>query len=442
MPSATAARPALFVNSLGRYDELLARGPEWYRALRAAGRARFEEQGLPDRKSEAWRTTNLAPLARTGFEPPRADFDGELPEPGRWNLGGARLVFANGCFVPELSSSGRAADGLWIGSLERAIAEHPERVRSHLSRRDPSGDGAFGALNAALHEDGAVVLAQANARPTQPVQIVHVTGGGSRPIAAHPRTLVVAARGSHVRVVETYVGADDGEYLCNAVSDVLVEEQARVDHHRVQHEGLHGFHISSVRGRQARDSRYRLHQIDFGGRLVRHDAVAVLDGEGADCRLFGLCLADGQQHVDNHTVLDHARPHCTSRELYKGILAGGSRTVFNGRIVVREGAQQTNAIQSNRNLLLSADAVANSRPQLEIYADDVKCTHAATVGRLDEDAVFYLRSRGLGDVDARRLLINAFAGEVLDQVEIAALRERLEHAVAARLPGAGTGGNP
>jgi Fe-S cluster assembly protein SufD len=433
-------------NFVERGRELGSTGPHWSRALRRSGRQRIEQVGLPTTRDEDWRTTSLKALAATDFVPaalgPDPRLEWKLPAVADLGLGGPRLVFVDGHFAPALSSLGPEVPGLWVGSLGRALDEIPDRVRPYLLRRDPTRAGAFDALNAAFHEDGAVVLAQAGANAAVPVHIVFAASGGGRTTAIHPWNLIVAGSTVRLQVVETYVGPQDAVYLTNAVTDVVADDGAHVEHHRVQLEGSSAFHVSSVHGRQTRDSRCVLHQFDLGGRLVRHDVDAVLDGEGSDCRLHGLYLTDGEQHVDNHTVLDHARPHCASRELYKGILAGASRAVFCGRIVVRPHAQQTDARQSNRNLLLSAGALAHTRPQLEIYADDVKCTHGATVGRLDEDAVFYLRSRGIAEAEARNLMIAAFAGEVLERVDLDPLREELERAFAARLPRADDTGRP
>jgi len=247
--------------------------------------------------------------------------------------------------------------------------------------------------------------------------------------------LIVAGKNSRFTVVESYVGADGGQYLTNAVSEALIGENAIVDHLRIQQEGDQAYHLSAAWSRQQRNSRYTNFTIDLGGKLVRHDTRSVLDGEGGEANLFGLCVTRGEQHVDNHTSLDHAKPHCNSRELYKGILRDRSRSVFTGRIVVREGAQKTDAKQSNANLLLSEEALAHTRPQLEIYADDVKCTHGATIGRMSDEAIFYFRSRGISEADARHLLVSAFAGEVLDHLPDGLLRETLQNEIAARLPG-------
>jgi Fe-S cluster assembly protein SufD len=434
MPS-TVAASHLLSNFFDRERD--SRGPDWARELRRGGAARFEELGLPTTRLEQWRATNVAPLAETEFTPPppssATDIAERLPAVARLDLGGPRLVFLDGRLQRELSTTTLPA-GVWVGSLAEALEIAPERVRPHLTRRDPTGAQVFDALNAALHEDGFVILTDAQTDGGAPLHVVFAASGGKTATAVHPRNVIAAGRGSRLQVVETYVGLDEGVYFTNSVTDVLAEDGAQVEHCRLQIEGPDAIHISNVHSRQTRDSRVTLHNLNLGGRLVRHDVVSVIDGEGAECNLNGLYVTRDSQHVDSHTVLDHAKPHGSSRELYKAILGDRSRTVFNGRIVVRQDAQKTDAVQSNPNLLLSDAAQAHTRPQLEIYADDVKCTHGATIGRLDEQAVFYLRSRGITERDARNLLIASFAGEVVQRLGIEALRTEVERVVDARLP--------
>jgi len=267
----------------------------------------------------------------------------------------------------------------------------------------------------------------------QTIQIVHYNGSADAATASHARSVIHVGARASVRVVELFLGAADCTYFVNAVSDVTAGDGGHVEHCRIQLDGNAAFHLSNQRSLQSRDSTLLLHNINLGGQTVRHDVNSCLDGKGADCFLNGLYLTSDSQHVDNQTILDHAKPHGSSREVYKGILDGKSRGVFSGRIIVREDAQKTDAKQSNRNLLLSRGALANARPQLEIYADDVKCTHGATIGRLDEDAVFYLRSRGIDDASARKLMISAFAGEVLEKISQVPLFEALSEIVDGRL---------
>jgi Fe-S cluster assembly protein SufD len=413
--------------------------PDWLRRLRREGLARFEERGFPTIHDEAWRSTNVAPIVDAAYRPATVRADSlsseALPTAGRLDLGGPRLVFVNGEFAPHLSHIPALPDGAWIGSLTHAIEQFPELLRAELNGPGGAATPAFESLNTALLEGGAVVRLGDGVELGEPVQLVFAAGQADAATANHPRTLIVTGRDSRLEIVETFVGLGPYAYLTNAVCDVRVGEDSRVVHHRVQLESEQAFHLSTWNSRQQRNSRYVSHNVNLGGRLVRHDLRAVLGGEGATCTLNGLYLTHGRQHVDNHTIIDHVKPHCASRELYKGILDGHSRTVFSGRIIVRPQAQKTDAKQSNPNLLLAPSALAHTRPQLEIYADDVKCTHGATIGQMDPDALFYLRSRGIDQTVARNLLVEAFAGEVLQRIEIPSLNESLTQLIADRLPG-------
>ena len=253
---------------------------------------------------------------------------------------------------------------------------------------------------------------------------------------SHPRVLIVAGAHSQASIVESYVASGAASYFTNTVTELAVGENAAVHHYKVQRESLESLHVGTLHARAGRDARVVCHSISLGGALARHDTTVVLDGEGGACALYGLYLADGARLVDHHTTIDHAKPHCASREMYKGIIGGHARAVFNGRIVVRPNAQQTDAKQTNKALLLSEDARINTTPQLEIFANDVKCTHGAAVGQMDEEAIFYLRARGLSELQARHLLIRAFAGEVVNQMPLEPLRARIDDEVVRQLPGA------
>jgi len=266
-----------------------------------------------------------------------------------------------------------------------------------------------------------------------PIHVIFLSGADGSTVMAHPRTLVVTGAGADARIVESYVGVQGEKYFTNAVTEIFVGENAGVDHYRVQEESAEAFHIGSLHAHTSRSSRFASHSFTLGGKLVRNDAVAILDGEGGDCTMNGLYLADRDRLVDNHTTIDHAKPHCGSHEVYKGILGGASRAVFNGKIIVRQDAQKTDAKQTNRALLLTDGATINTKPQLEIFADDVKCTHGAAIGQLDEDAMFYLRARGIGLLEARNLLIHAFAGEVLDGITLPAVRNEAMHLMEQKL---------
>ncbi len=425
----------------GREHELAGRGPLWLRGLRRAGRERFVTLGFPTTRQEEWRATSVAPIATTAFQPapsPAPLSVADLPPVARLDLGGPRLVFVDGRHRSELSSTSPAIPGLWLGSLTRALDERPGAVREILERRGAAAGTAFEALGAAFLDDGAAVLIDPGTRLDPPLQLVFLASGRPQPLVSHPWILVALGAGSRACLIESYGALGDGPYLTNAVTDIVVGDAAELDHCRLNLEGPGAHHVAAIGCRQGRDSRLVSRSLTAGGHLTRHDLVARLEGEGAECRLDGLYLPRGEEHVDNHTTLDHARPHGSSRELYKGILSGRSRAVFNGRIIVRPGAQKTDAKQSNRNLLLSNSALAHTRPQLEIHADDVKCTHGATIGRLDDDAIFYLRSRGIERDAARNLLIRAFADEVLEAIPLEPLRALAAGLVAERLPRAGT----
>ncbi|HEY6106735.1 MAG TPA: Fe-S cluster assembly protein SufD, partial [Anaeromyxobacteraceae bacterium] len=347
---------------------------------------------------------------------------------------GPRLTFVNGRYRPALSSPAGLPPGAFAGSLAQALRERPAALEPHLGRLAAFQDHAFAALNTAALEDGAVLLWPERASLEAPVELVFVTVAGAAPVAVAPRVLVVAGAGSELAVAESHLGVAGGPTLTAAVTEVALGEGARVDHYRIQDEAPRTFHLGALASRQAGGSRFATHAITVGAALSRSEVRAVLDGEGAEAHVNGLYLASGRQLMDNFSLIEHARPRCLSRETFKGVLDGESRAVFGGRIRVLEGAQKSDAYQLNSNLLLSEGAEVDTKPQLEIFADDVKCGHGGTVGQLDEDALFYLRSRGIGRERARSLLIYAFAGEMVDLVRPRALRERVARLVAARLP--------
>ncbi|MBI1722645.1 MAG: Fe-S cluster assembly protein SufD [Gemmatimonadetes bacterium] len=413
-----------------------ARVPEWVRALRAGALARFTELGFPTTKQEAWRFTSVQGIAETAFA---HGATGEVPAAKsieRLELCEARrhlAVFVNGCFSALLSSVSGLPAGVRVSSLADALARDPELVERHLARYARLEDNAFVALNTAFVQDGAFVYVPEGTVMEEPVQLLFLTAPGSEPTVSHPRSLVVVERTARVSVVETYAGQGDGVYWTNAVTEIMVGDGARADCYRVQRESERAFHVATTQSWQGQGSVLSFHPVVFGAALSRHDIGAVLDGPGGLCTLNGLYLLAGRQHADHHTTIDHARPHCESHEYFNGVLDDQSRGVFNGRIIVRRGAQRTDSKQTNNNLVLSEEARADSQPQLEIYADDVKCTHGATLGPIDQRALFYLKSRGLSPDEARSLLTYGFGAEILERMEIAPLRVQLERLVRARL---------
>jgi Fe-S cluster assembly protein SufD len=421
-----------------------APGPAWLGETRRQARDRFTAVGLPTPRDEEWKYTSLAPLAAIPF-----DLDGaaggedlDQAEVAPFLMGDpswSRLVFVNGRYSPTLSLLPFVPDGTRNGSLAEAVVTDAAPLRQYVAGRiGEDGDG-FTALNAAAWRDGALVLVPAGVVLTAPLHLVFVATSPGAATVAHPRNLIVAGRSSQVTVVESYGAVAGGRYLTNAVTDIVVGEGARVDHYKLQHESAGAFHVGRTRVGQHRDSRFSSCSIAFGGRLARNDVHVMLSGDGAECALNGLSVIGGQQHTDTHTVVDHVAPRATSRQLYKGVLDGRARGVFNGRIVVRPGAQKTDAHQTNKNLLLADGVEVDSKPQLEIFADDVKCSHGAADGQLAGEAIFYLQSRGVGEARARALLTYGFASEVLGHIREATVRARLEAALTARLRGGRVG---
>ena len=431
---------AAYVAELERADEASAgAGPAWLARVRGQAGACFQSLGFPTTDNEEWRFTSVAPIAETRFAP-AADGRTALARldlaPFRLgDVAAAELVFVNGRYAPDLSRLRALPPGVRIGSLASAVADGAGELEPYLTRVAAFDRQPFAALNTAMFTDGAFVQVPAAVALDAPVHALFVsTAEGGRPTMAHPRLLAVVGEKGRASIVESYVGPAGDGYLTNAVTEIVVGDNASVDHYKLQGESLLGNHVGAMQVILRRNARFQSHSASAGGSLVRNDVVVVLDGEGADCTLNGLYLGDARRLVDNHTTIDHAKPHGTSRELYKGILADRARAVFNGRIVVRPDAQKTDAKQTNRALLLSEDAQINTTPQLEIFANDVKCTHGAAVGQMDDEAIFYLRSRGLSLEDARTLLIQAFAADVLNRMPLEALRTRVEATLLQWLP--------
>jgi len=400
--------------------------------LRHTGIGHFAAAGLPTTSDEEWRFTSVAPLAAIDFElAPEPNPPGEETiAPFRYGLAG--LVFVDGHYAPELSQLDALPAGALVKSLRAASDADADLVAAHLGRQAATENVAFTALNTAFLQDGALVYLPPKTALAQPLHLLFLSTGRPNTVS-HPRVLVVADAHAAATVVESYAGPGGAAYLTNAVSEISVGENAAIDHYRVQREGDVAFHISATHVREERAARFRSTAITLGGQLSRNHVHTLLAGEAVDSTLNGLYVEDGNQHVDNHTLIEHAQPHCQSHEFYKGILGGESSGVFRGKIHVHQAAQKTDAYQANQNLLLSDDARIDTKPQLEIYADDVKCSHGATIGQLDADALFYLRSRGIGHREAVRVLTRAFAGEVLDRVRLDPLREELDRLVAQRL---------
>jgi len=420
----------------GAFDRLDAHSP--VHGLRQRAFERYGELGLPTTSDEAWRYTSTKAIARTAFG---ANHAGDATEDDVTQADVAahrlplvhELVFVNGRFAPDLSIDATAA-GIRLETLADVIASDFAAVESHLGRHAAFDDAAFTALNTAHIEDGAFLQVPPGTKLEKPVHLLFVTTAGAEPRAVHPRVLLLAGAGSAITVVESYVTIGAGSTLTNAVTEMLVEEGAVVDHYKIQAESDDAFHVSTLHVKQVGRSDVTSHDFTVGGSLVRHDIQCILDAEGCNATFNGLYLIGGRQHVDNHLRIEHRKPNCNSWEFYKGVLDDRSTAVFTGRIFVDHDAQKTDAKQTNMNLLLSDDARVNTMPQLEIFADDVKCTHGATIGQIEESQLFYLQSRGIDRETARSLLIYAFANETISEVRIDALRERLRAELRDRLP--------
>ena len=381
----------------------------WMQQLRQTAFARFADAGFPTTHDEEWRFTNVAPIARTRFQPAAKNWDG--------GTGVFPVEFLNGRLVAEKLPKG-------------ARAGTEEELEKLLGRYAAMDKNAFVALNTAFLDEAAVIVIERGAVVEEPIRLLFgVKGAAESPVAAHPRVLIVAGPHSQSSFVEMYIGG--GTYLTNAVTEIVAGDGAVVEHCKVQAESLSAFHVATIQAQVGRSAAFISHNISLGGALVRNDVNAVL-AEGSDAELNGLYLLNGRQHVDNHTSIDHAQPHGTSREVYKGILDGQGTAVFNGRVIVRKDAQKTDSKQTNKNLVLSDEAVIDTKPELQILADDVRCTHGATIGQLDAEALFYLQSRGIGKEDARNLLTYAFAQDIVDKIKVAPIREWLERTMLER----------
>lgn len=407
-----------------------SREPEWIGRFRREAMERFAKGGFPTTKEENWKYTSVEPVTREAFAmgAQAHPVSSAVLDPYLFDSS-ARLVFVNGCFSEKLSSPLNQA-GVWAGSLRERMENASEQVEPYLST--PS-EKAFVNLNAAFLQDGVFVRLSRGTVLSKPIQLVFYSTSNGQPVASHPRNIIVAEEGAQASIVETYISDGAKPTLTNAVTEVFAGEGSLIEHCKLQNENEGAFHFSSLHARQASRSRFDSHIFTFGAALSRNDVSTSLDQEGAECTLNGLYVISGRQHTDSHTSIDHQRPHGTSRELYKGILDGQSTAVFDGKIVVRPDAQKTNARQVNRNLLLSREALVNTRPLLEIFADDVKCNHGATIGRLDEKQIFYLRSRGLGLEEARGLLTAAFANEVVGGIRFEPVKRQVNGILFRRL---------
>ena len=412
------------------------REPAWLQRLRQNAQTRFSEVGFPTMRDEDWRFTNVAPIARATFRMAqgiRAVIPSHSLEPYAGAKSACLLVFINGFFSPDHSRIEGTPAGLEVHHLSELLARDPQRVERHLGsyadmRRDP-----FTALNTALWKDGAYIHIRRRAIIDEPIHLLYVSTDSDEPLMVHPRTLIVAEPESQAAVMETYISTGESAAFCNSVTELVAAEGANIAHCMVEQENRQSYNVSTLRMQQGRDTHVASHSLLLGGALVRNNVHPVVAGQGAECLINGLFIGGSRQHLDNFMLVEHASPNGSSRQFYNGILDDQSRGVFHGRIIVHKDAQKTDAKQTNRNLLLSDDARIDTKPQLENYADDVKCTHGATIGQLDANSLFYLRSRGFDEGTARRMLLHAFAGECLDRVAQPAVRTFLENLIQHRL---------
>jgi len=417
-----------------------ARGtPTWLDTIRQCAFESFQALGFPTTKNEDWHFTSVAPIVEAAY-PPRTTPGGDV-KPGDlmpFTFGASdwpTIVFVNGVFAPALSSLEVLPDGVKVYDMATALRTGDPLVERHLSKFAASELNAFTALNSAFVSEGAVVRIAKEFEVDRPIHILFVSDAIAAKTQSNPRTLIIAERHSKATVIESYVATGEASYFTNAVTEVLLEDGANLSHLKIQRESPRAFHVGTIEAEQKRDSHYQSFSFSTGAALARTNIYTTLDGEGAGATLNGLYMLDGEQHCDHQTKIEHAQPNCFSRELYKGVLDGASHGVFNGKVYVDPIAQKTDGKQTNKVLLLSERAQVDTKPQLEIFADDVKCTHGATVGRVDETALFYMKSRGINKELARRLLTYAFAAEVLETIEIDRVRQELEQATLQRFTG-------
>ncbi|WP_106478642.1 Fe-S cluster assembly protein SufD [Phytohalomonas tamaricis] len=426
--------PDTFLNRLTEYVSSAVDEPSWIAARRQAGAARFEALGFPTRRHEAWKYTDVSRIANGEFALPKdAELSAERFDALRLNFDAHRLVFVDGLLSETLSDIGALPDGISVEPLSKALIDNHEAVGGQLGRLANVDFSPFAALNTAFAHEGAVIRLDAGKVIEKPIYLLFFSRSGS-PVMSHPRVLISAGANSEAMVVEHYVGEQDAANFTNVISEVFLDRGANLTHYKLQEAAQSEFHVSSLHVDQSRESNFASHNLNLGGALVRNDLVCDLNGENAETALWGLFFGQERQHVDNHTQVNHNSPRTFSNENYKGILGGRARGVFNGRVYIKRDAQQVRGYQSNANLLLSDRAEIDTKPELEIYADDVQCSHGATTGQLDENAVFALRARGIDEQTARGLLTLAFANEVMEATRLPEVAERVERAVAGKLP--------
>ena len=420
---------------IAAFDRFERNDPAWLTSLRERSMAGFAELGFPTTRDEDWRFTNVAPIAKLPFQPVTEPSATTVPlkQFNFMALECTRLVFIDGYFAPKLSTILPQPKGVRITNLAAVLSDGEPLVQKHLGRYARVDANPFIGLNTAYFQDGAFLYVSAGQVVEKPVHLLFLSTSEERGSASHPRNLIVAERDSRLTVIESHVSTVQGEYFTNAVTEFVIGEHAVVEHCKFQDESPLAYHMATQQMNLSKQADFISHSFATGAKLSRNNIYTHLGGEHIECVLNGLYLTKDDQLADHYMIVEHASPHCNSHEYFNGILDDRSKGVFHGRILVRPIAQKTDAKQTNKNLLLSDNATANAKPQLEIYADDVKCTHGATVGQLNKDSIFYLRARGIGLETARRMLIHSFAGEIIDRIRCEAVREELDQVIWDRL---------
>jgi len=425
---------------LSEYERSQATSTNWLRQQRQSAIDVFGQNGFPTTRLEAWKYTDIRALLKRNFatvDSSTVTIDEERLNEIRFpDLDCQELVFINGHYSSAHSHNPELAQNITVCSLAEADAKTQNLAEPYINKYARADKHGFAALNAAFAVDGAFVYIPDNVELEKPIHLIFIANSQQASFITHPRNLLVLGNNARATVIESYIGLDEAEYCNNTVTEIVTGDGARLEHYKLQQESINGYHIAYTHAQCQQDSHYQSHSISLGGVLVRNDIDVVLAGRGAHVGLNGLYMAGGQQHIDNHTRVDHSMPDTSSEESYRGVLDGRAHAVFNGKVVVHKDAQLADAQQSNANLLLSDDAEIDTKPELEIYADDVKCSHGATVGQLDDDMLFYLRSRAIDEHTARSLLTFAFAGEVIKRLSLVPVRERLEYKVVGLLPDA------
>lgn len=405
--------------------------------LRKNALKQFAETNFPTQRNEEWKYTDVSSIVKQNFIPavncePVVFTKEEIGSFLFKDFDSYLMVFVNGVYIDSLSNVTDLPKGLTIGSLKKIYAENPALIDKYLGKL-AKDENAFNSLNTSYAVDGAVVIVPKGMVVEKPIQVLYLNSSSNENILASPRNLIVAEENSQVSFIANYRGVGEKSYLNNTVTEIYSAEYSVVNLYKIQNESDEAYHIEKVQAEQKKNSIFNHYNITFGGSIVRNDINSVLDGENIETHYYGLYMINGKQHVDNHTFVDHAKPNCMSNELYKGILDDNARGVFNGKIIVRQDAQKTNAYQQNKTILLSKTATIDTKPQLEIFADDVKCSHGATVGHLDDTSEFYIRSRGVPQELAKSMLIRAFANDVIETIKIEPLKEQINHMIFEHL---------